>query len=429
MTTKELLEPFIDVSAIKDTDKILIQATNTGNNSGEANTAVRMTAEMLRAYLTRGLVDVTKDGFLIVNGKVTENNINTPKLRRGTAGIEASTDNGKIWRTIALYGDLASMPIVGNALPENYIVGEDGLLYLEKDFNSIVPVSHPDYSTQPSILSQRFGTKTVYEQLVPIKKSSRKDCISALNTLEDLKKSLNYVRTVVDNKFYGKTSFSIIKSYLFNLRVGASNEGEALYDGMLIVYDKKIYCITPHKTLSLSLRGNVSVIPSAPEFRKLMKRYKTSGTTYAIIIPLISHLVGETTFNSVLGDCYLCDFEYLINTYIDVNGKDYFGEIIKDIFQSYIAGSTPDYNLICIADETFFDELPTISGSTILDAKLISQSGGYSPAQVICKKNRWTQEPSFYIKAMSDSKIEYDWLCIQYTEGGIYNNKYCYTSK
>ena len=106
MTAKEILEPFIDVSALKDTDKILSQATNTDTNSGEANTAVRLTAALFRAYITKNLIGVTDDGYIVVDGKVTESNINTPQFRKGSTGIDVSTDNGKTWDTIALYSDL-----------------------------------------------------------------------------------------------------------------------------------------------------------------------------------------------------------------------------------------------------------------------------------------------------------------------------------
>lgn len=113
MTAKEILEPFIDVSAIKDVDKILIQATNADNDSGEANTAVRLTAAVFRAYLTKGLIEVTDDGYIIVNGIVTESNINTPQFRKGSTGIDVSTDNGKTWDTIALFSDLMyKQPVV-----------------------------------------------------------------------------------------------------------------------------------------------------------------------------------------------------------------------------------------------------------------------------------------------------------------------------
>lgn len=113
MTAKEILEPFIDVAAIKDNDKFLFQATNTNNDSTEAQTAVRLTAAVVKAYLAKGLVDVTEDGYIIVNGNVTGSNISTPKFRRGTTGLEVSVDNGKTWNTVILWSEVSyRQPII-----------------------------------------------------------------------------------------------------------------------------------------------------------------------------------------------------------------------------------------------------------------------------------------------------------------------------
>lgn len=113
MTSKEILEPFIDVAALKDTDKFLIQATNTLNQSQEANTAVRLTAALVKAYLVRGLIDVDANGYIVVNGVTTTSNIHTPQFRRGSSGIEVSTDNGSTWSVIALWSELSyRQPIV-----------------------------------------------------------------------------------------------------------------------------------------------------------------------------------------------------------------------------------------------------------------------------------------------------------------------------
>lgn len=52
----------------------------------------------------------------------------------------------------------------GSSLPKNIIAEEDGL-YQIKD-NAVYPIAHPDISTQPSILPQRFGNLDVYEVLI-----------------------------------------------------------------------------------------------------------------------------------------------------------------------------------------------------------------------------------------------------------------------
>lgn len=51
-------------------------------------------------------------------------------------------------------------------LPANYIADEEGIYRREPSNGKVYPVIHPDLSTQPSILPQRFGTLTVYEVLI-----------------------------------------------------------------------------------------------------------------------------------------------------------------------------------------------------------------------------------------------------------------------
>ena len=53
-----------------------------------------------------------------------------------------------------------------NILPVNYISEVDGI-YQIKD-NVVYPLSHPDLSTQASILPQRFGNLNIYEVLIPL---------------------------------------------------------------------------------------------------------------------------------------------------------------------------------------------------------------------------------------------------------------------
>ena len=53
------------------------------------------------------------------------------------------------------------------SLPANIIAEEDGLYQIKGV--DIYPVSHPDLSTQPSVLPQRFGKEKIYEVLVSTK--------------------------------------------------------------------------------------------------------------------------------------------------------------------------------------------------------------------------------------------------------------------
>ena len=52
--------------------------------------------------------------------------------------------------------------LIQTGIAPNYMLGEDGKLYYELN-DQIYPVSHPDLSTQPSILSYRFGNRNLYE--------------------------------------------------------------------------------------------------------------------------------------------------------------------------------------------------------------------------------------------------------------------------
>ena len=49
--------------------------------------------------------------------------------------------------------------------PSYYYADEDGIYYKRTDGN-VYPINHPDLSTQPSILPQRFGNKPMYEVLI-----------------------------------------------------------------------------------------------------------------------------------------------------------------------------------------------------------------------------------------------------------------------
>lgn len=108
MTTADVLSPFIDVSALTALDKFLLQTANqNGGNGTEQNTAVKVPLSVVRAYFTQNLLSVDENGHLIVNGEDTGEIVTgvTPILRRGTLGIECSTDNGETWITIALFSD------------------------------------------------------------------------------------------------------------------------------------------------------------------------------------------------------------------------------------------------------------------------------------------------------------------------------------
>lgn len=83
------------------------------------------------------------------------------KLNDGSFILEK--DNTEIDVFEKLNGGIA---ILGENIPDNYIVGEDNNAYRVLPDNNIVPVSHPDLSTQPSILPYRFGSMPINEVLI-----------------------------------------------------------------------------------------------------------------------------------------------------------------------------------------------------------------------------------------------------------------------
>lgn len=53
-------------------------------------------------------------------------------------------------------------------LTDNHIIDDDDEIYVKKSNGHVHPLSHPDLSTQPSILHERFGTYRIYEVLIPV---------------------------------------------------------------------------------------------------------------------------------------------------------------------------------------------------------------------------------------------------------------------
>lgn len=78
--------------------------------------------------------------------------------------------------SLSYNGNVSYMPISGSGLPSTIHAEEDGL-YIEKN-NRIWPMTHPDLSTQPSILPQRFGKLPIYEELIAVKEA-KNDCYTS----------------------------------------------------------------------------------------------------------------------------------------------------------------------------------------------------------------------------------------------------------
>ncbi len=102
---QNVLSLFTQAAGVTNNDQILVQSAE-GN---DGNRAVKVTAEVLRAYLNSGFeITVSEDGYLVIGGKKTDSKAEgiTPMLRRGSDGIECSTDNGNTWITLAKFTDL-----------------------------------------------------------------------------------------------------------------------------------------------------------------------------------------------------------------------------------------------------------------------------------------------------------------------------------
>lgn len=86
-----------------------------------------------------------------------------------TAYMEVGPDSG--YTSGDILDANATVQLIGQSLtnsqllPSTYAIGPDNNLYQLKD-NSYYPVSHPDLSTQPSILPQRFGNLDIKEVLI-----------------------------------------------------------------------------------------------------------------------------------------------------------------------------------------------------------------------------------------------------------------------
>jgi len=115
MTNDEIislvLNAFSPISAINtdgaaaDTDTVLFVVPDSNNNL----VGGKMPASVLRAYLTKALnPTINSSGYWVIGSTVTSIKAEgvTPLIRRGTNGIEASTDKGATYNTVALWSDL-----------------------------------------------------------------------------------------------------------------------------------------------------------------------------------------------------------------------------------------------------------------------------------------------------------------------------------
>lgn len=111
LTQAEVLSLFSQVGALKNSDQFLLI---TANQNGTVS-ATKATAEVIRTYLNAGFeISVSNDGYLVIGGTKTEHKVAgiTPVLRRGSNGIQCSTDGGETWEYITYFSDLINENIV-----------------------------------------------------------------------------------------------------------------------------------------------------------------------------------------------------------------------------------------------------------------------------------------------------------------------------
>ena len=111
-----ILAGFDPVSALKDTDQILMLTPNGSNGTSSAS---KITWRNMRAYLNAlNAVTVSSDGYLVIGGEKPGHRIAgvTPLLRRGSYGMEVSTDNGETWTTVLYFTDIVSSSVVDQTL-------------------------------------------------------------------------------------------------------------------------------------------------------------------------------------------------------------------------------------------------------------------------------------------------------------------------
>lgn len=115
MTSQELLALFTQGTAIRNSDQFLIHSANGvgGNN------AVKVTAEVVRAYLLQKLnITIGEDGYIYIGGEKTDSKAEgvTPELVRRADGIYCSIDHGQTYTCIAYFSDFGFQNVVQQTL-------------------------------------------------------------------------------------------------------------------------------------------------------------------------------------------------------------------------------------------------------------------------------------------------------------------------
>lgn len=157
MTQKDLMTLFSRSGSVADADDFLLYSSASGAN-------VLVSAEVARAYLTRGLsLSVSPSGTLVIGGKDTGTKVEgvTPQLRRGSDALEVSYDKGSTWTPLATFADLGLDPDIYISRIESLAVNKadkSDLTALISRLDTLsfkAPMSYDDWealSTNPSNL-------------------------------------------------------------------------------------------------------------------------------------------------------------------------------------------------------------------------------------------------------------------------------------
>lgn len=313
-------------------------------------------------------------------------------------------------------------------LPEHYLTAYDGLLYMDRGCESIVPVSHPDYSTQPSILPQRFGDKDVYEVMIPLE---RKDInhIDSIGQEDFGNNHLHYLKYFL-NRAHGRLPYRFTmttkQSQDFYLH---SNDleiyTESFGDCLIIMLISTVYLIDPNNNSIYNLSNDeyilLDTLLDALDYNKV--------PVSCMIIPAKIHSLDTSHeyhphwhFINTSGDVYVCHSN--INKYVTLSSA-------KQLFYHFsdmINNKMPDYNVNNIPNFDHFEALNDIANGTIIDAKLFNAHGAMSPCCVFSHKNdKNSYSASICIKEVIPSSVDYDWCMIQYAitcYGAAYYDKW-----
>lgn len=97
VTQAEVLDLFIQAAAIKDSDQILILTSN----NDRTTSPTKITAEVLRAYLSLGdVLTVDSEGYICINGQRTQTiTATTPELMQTATLLDIKPNVLNVWQT------------------------------------------------------------------------------------------------------------------------------------------------------------------------------------------------------------------------------------------------------------------------------------------------------------------------------------------